>query len=65
MAKVYFRHLRALDYCKDGLLLWCQRYNISKRVFFKGIDSDELRKVGCPLANKAADLADREGSDGR
>lgn len=60
MAKVYFRHLRKLEYCKPRILQWCNDHNISPKVFRVGIESDELRKTGCGMAIRAADLADDE-----
>lgn len=60
MAKVYFSHLRKLRYCAPRVRQWCIHNGISLNAFRDGIDSDELRKTGCGLAIKAADLADAE-----
>jgi hypothetical protein len=60
MAKVYFRHLRKLKYCTPRIKQWCVDNDIPLKSFREGIDSDELRKTGCGLAIKAADLADAE-----
>lgn len=58
MALVTFRHLRKLKYCAPGIRQWCQRNDFDMRRFHHGVPSDELRSLGCPLAVKAADLAD-------
>jgi|GEM_PF-3779047 len=60
MAKVYFPHLRKLKYCTPAIKKWCAKHSIPLRSFRDGIESDELRKTGCGLAIKAADLADAE-----
>lgn len=60
MAKVYFHHLRKLKYCTPRIKQWCEDHGVPLRSFREGIESDELRKTGCSLAIRAADLADEE-----
>jgi hypothetical protein len=63
MAKVYFRHLKALKYCTPRIRQWCADHGYAMRMFRAGIEADELRKTGCGMAIKAADLADREAQE--
>lgn len=60
MAKVYFSHLRKLEYCVPRIRQWCADNGVPIKAFREGIEADELRKTGCGLAIKAADLADAE-----
>lgn len=60
MAKVYFKHLRELEYCAPRIRTWCTRHGIPLRSFREGIDSSVLRETGCGLAIRAANLADNE-----
>lgn len=65
MVKVFFRHLRKLDYCADGIVEWCARHGINPRDFKRnrGVPADRMRATGCPLGVKAADLAEREAAE--
>jgi hypothetical protein len=63
LAKVYFRHLRQLEYCSPRIKEWCLKHGVSLRSFRQGIDSLELRKTECPMAIKAAELAEQEVAD--
>lgn len=60
MAKVTFRHLRQLKYCKPRVTEWCAQHGFNIRDFRDGIDADKIRATGCGMAKRAADLAEQD-----
>lgn len=60
MAKVTFKHLRALNYCVPRIRTWCKDYGFNIRDFGDGIDSEKIRTTGCGFGIRAAELAEQE-----
>lgn len=63
MAKVTFKHLRALSYCIPAVRRFCAEHGVDIREFREGVDTQRLRATGHRYAIKAAELAEREASD--
>lgn len=66
MVKARLRHARKIEYCRDGMILFAERYGFSLWDFARnGIDVEELEATGHAMAIEIARIAREESENGR